>query len=333
MKAAFWNRACLSAALVGILAAGAWGEPASSVAKASSDFQYYAVHAGDTIESVSDHFESNPTEICHMNRNLNANQPLVPGAILLVPLPPPPPAYHYRKSASHSHATAATRDYGSAPPARVSAPRSHALATEGLSSDEAETLYESIVQPVAKGIVSPIAYTATTMGALPASQNVFIGSSGQAMYIPAAPPRPKAEPAHAEEAPRRHSLSSRRAQRTQGLLKSALRFMGVPYVWGGESPSGFDCSGFIQRVFSMNGVAVPRTADLQFEVGQRVPNGEEQPGDVVFFETYCPGASHVGIYLGRHQFVHASSTAGHVTIGDLRSQRFQRCYLGAKRIL
>jgi cell wall-associated NlpC family hydrolase len=92
-----------------------------------------------------------------------------------------------------------------------------------------------------------------------------------------------------------------------------------------------DCSGFVQKVFTDHGIRMPRTADLQFEVGQVVPRGSEQPGDLVFFETYCPGASHVGVYLGRSQFVHASSGAGYITIGTLRDEYFSRCYLGARR--
>ncbi len=78
---------------------------------------------------------------------------------------------------------------------------------------------------------------------------------------------------------------------------------------------------------------LPRTADIQFEVGKKVPAGGERPGDLVFFETYAPGASHVGIYAGRRYFIHASSGAKQVTIGSLEDPYFKARYLGARRHL
>jgi cell wall-associated NlpC family hydrolase len=327
-----WRHARTILAITLLFAGPALADTSPS-SKASSDYTYYAVHVGDTLESVSDHFESNPGELCRMNGTLKRDIQLVPGSILMVPVQPPPlfvhsPAHKPVRRSGHTSSAIAYHPTGG--PMAAPGRGSSATGDSVLSRDGADTIYESVVEPVAKGMSLPTVYA--TALELPTRQNVYVSSSGERMVIPTAAPRHKAEPA---EAPvhSRHSLSSRRAQRTEGLLKTALRFMGVPYVWGGGTPSGFDCSGFIQHVFSMNGIAVPRTADLQFEVGERVPRGEEQPGDVVFFETYCPGASHVGIYLGRHQFVHASSTAGHVTIGDLRATRFQHCYLGAKRIL
>lgn len=130
---------------------------------------------------------------------------------------------------------------------------------------------------------------------------------------------------------RRPSLNSRRGRLLRGVTRSAHRFMGTPYVFGGTSASGIDCSGFTMRVFLMNGIKLPRTADVQYGVGSPVARGKEEPGDLVFFETYCPGPSHVGIYLGNGNFIHASSSRG-VTISSLSDSYFKSRYLGAKRV-
>ena len=116
------------------------------------------------------------------------------------------------------------------------------------------------------------------------------------------------------------------------LTRTALRYLGAPYVWGGESPSGVDCSGFVQAVFRRNGITLPRTADAQFEAGHRVSEGGLQPGDLVFFQTYAEGASHVGIYLGSGQFVHASSSNG-VRVDSLSESYYSSRFIGARRAL
>lgn len=113
------------------------------------------------------------------------------------------------------------------------------------------------------------------------------------------------------------------------LTRSALRFIGVPYVFGGTSTYGFDCSGFVQHVFAMLGVHLPRTADSQFYAGHSI-GGRIVAGDLVFFQTYAPGPSHVGIYIGDGKFVHASSSHG-VMVSHLSDTYWASRYLGAKR--
>lgn len=130
---------------------------------------------------------------------------------------------------------------------------------------------------------------------------------------------------------RRLSLNSRRGMLLNGVTRSANRFMGTPYVFGGTSERGIDCSGFTMRVFLMNGIQLPRTADVQYGVGSPVAKGKEEAGDLVFFETYCPGPSHVGIYLGGGNFIHASSSRG-VTVSSLGDSYYKSRYLGAKRV-
>jgi cell wall-associated NlpC family hydrolase len=116
------------------------------------------------------------------------------------------------------------------------------------------------------------------------------------------------------------------------LTRNAMRFLGVPYVFGGTSSRGFDCSGYVQHVFAMLGKHIPRTADAQYDAGKRVTGATIAPGDLVFFQTYAAGASHVGIYLGNDRFVHASSSHG-VTVSSLHESYWSARYLGAKRLI
>jgi cell wall-associated NlpC family hydrolase len=126
-------------------------------------------------------------------------------------------------------------------------------------------------------------------------------------------------------------ILARTSKLAQQLTRSALRFLGTPYVFGGDSPSGFDCSAYVQHVFAMIGISLPRTADAQYDVG-RPALGGPKPGDLVFFETYSSGVSHVGIYLGRGEFVHASSSHG-VMVSNLSESYWAARYVGAKRLL
>ena len=116
------------------------------------------------------------------------------------------------------------------------------------------------------------------------------------------------------------------------IVANSMNYIGVPYVFGGTGPSGFDCSGYVRYVFASAGIYLPRTADAQYEVGMPVSRGELIPGDLVFFSTYDYGASHVGIYLGDGAFINASSSRG-VAIDNLDGGYWGACYIGARRIL
>ncbi len=115
------------------------------------------------------------------------------------------------------------------------------------------------------------------------------------------------------------------------IRHTALRYLGVPYSWGGTGFGGVDCSGFVQSVFASNGIHLPRMADEQFAVGKRIAMSLLLPGDLVFFETYTSGASHVGIYIGGGKFIHASTRG--VVIDALSMDYYSSRYLGARRLV
>lgn len=113
-----------------------------------------------------------------------------------------------------------------------------------------------------------------------------------------------------------------------GIIDTAHVHIGTPYVWGGSSPGGFDCSGFLQYIYSVNGVTIPRTVSEIWNFGASV--NSLSVGDLVFFETYKPGPSHAGIYIGNGQFIHASLQG--VEVSSMDESYWQSRYLGAKRI-
>src|SRR5699024_2363361 len=104
---------------------------------------------------------------------------------------------------------------------------------------------------------------------------------------------------------------------------------GVRYQWGGTSPDGFDCSGFIQYAFQQHGISIPRTVSEIWN--QTTHIAQPSIGDLVFFETYKKGSSHICIYLGNDQYIHAGESSG-VTTSTLSQDYWQTRYLGSRRV-
>jgi cell wall-associated NlpC family hydrolase len=115
-----------------------------------------------------------------------------------------------------------------------------------------------------------------------------------------------------------------------GAVGIAMQYLGVPYVWGGSSPSGFDCSGLVSFAYAQIGVSLPHNAAMQYNsVGVFVSRDQLQPGDLVFFD----GLGHMGMYIGGGQFIHAPHTGDVVKISSLDESWYASRYVGAKRVL
>jgi cell wall-associated NlpC family hydrolase len=121
------------------------------------------------------------------------------------------------------------------------------------------------------------------------------------------------------------------AARYSGVVGIAMQYLGTQYVWGGASPSGFDCSGFVMYVFAQIGISLPHytVAQYNYPNSVSVSRSQLQPGDLVFFA----GLGHVGIYVGNGQFIHAPHTGDVVRIDSLSGSWYSSEYDGAKRIL
>jgi cell wall-associated NlpC family hydrolase len=127
------------------------------------------------------------------------------------------------------------------------------------------------------------------------------------------------------------SLRSRRFD-GRALAEFALGFRGVPYRLGGADPSGFDCSGLVFYAFAQFGVLVPRVVEDQYQFGEKIKPKDIKPGDLLFFSTKGPGASHVAIAVGEERFVHAPNSRGVVRVEALTSEYWGSHYIGARRI-
>ena len=148
-------------------------------------------------------------------------------------------------------------------------------------------------------------------------------------YLSSSPPsKPASQPA--EEAPAPAPVTSN----GQKMVDFAMQFLGQPYVWAGNQPGGFDCSGLTQYVVAnILGQEITHSTELQIGYGTPVDTGDLQPGDLVFFaNTYAAGITHVGIYIGNGTFIHAENPGTGVVISDLNSSYYAEHYAGARRL-
>jgi len=116
-----------------------------------------------------------------------------------------------------------------------------------------------------------------------------------------------------------------------GIIRIATSYLGRPYQASGTGRNGFDCSGLVARVYGEAGRPLPHSSYIQYQAGTPVSRAALVPGDLVFFQTDSPGPSHVGIYVGNGQFIHASYSRG-VVISSMDEPYFRDRYLGARRI-
>jgi hypothetical protein len=122
-----------------------------------------------------------------------------------------------------------------------------------------------------------------------------------------------------------------KAAGNENIVEYAKTFQGIPYKYGGTTPSGFDCSGFVGYVYKKYDIQLPRTAAGQFYQGKVISSAEMAPGDLVYFATTSSGPSHAGMYIGDRKFIHSASRG--VEITSLDSNYFKPRFLGARRFI
>jgi cell wall-associated NlpC family hydrolase len=159
---------------------------------------------------------------------------------------------------------------------------------------------------------------------------------------PGAVPRPFPMPARAEASPPEAGVEPEgplnptdhapTGRRPGPVIDTALTLLGSPYLNGGSTPEGFDCSGFTQWVFAQHGISLPRETRDQFREGVTIDAAAIAAGDLVFFSTVARGASHVGIALDEDRFVHAPSSRGIVRVERRSSAYWKERYVGARRL-
>ena len=137
-----------------------------------------------------------------------------------------------------------------------------------------------------------------------------------------------------EEQPVAHRVEKGEAYLREELVRSARSFLGVPYLWGGASPdTGFDCSGLTMTVYQLCGFDLPRTSREQYTAGNPVERSSLEKGDLVFFAPGGDKISHVGIYTGSGQFIHAPERGKKIRMDFLSNGYFSRTYIGARSYL
>lgn len=119
----------------------------------------------------------------------------------------------------------------------------------------------------------------------------------------------------------------------QKIVDTAMLYLGTPYVWGGTTERGFDCSGFVQYVYKECGYTINRTAADIYENGTYVEKANLEIGDAICFSSHTESIGHVGIYIGNGQFIHASSGSGCVIISELSEDYYTARYIGARHIV
>jgi cell wall-associated NlpC family hydrolase len=229
--------------------------------------------------------------------------------------------------ASKPSATAQKVKTAKQPPAPQKKPTQQAAQTvkSGSASKPAPKAPASAVDKEAVAI-SP---TEVKKAAAPLRSNIDQESEEQAETLYSRDPR-LSRPTGAS--PPSNTAASREPSRNSGLVRTALSYRGAPYRYGASNGRSFDCSGFTSYIFRKQGINLPHNAASQFQRGHAVAKGDLRTGDLVFFRTRGKRISHVGIYIGNSQFVHASSGGRQVKVDTIASGYYKQRYAGARRV-
>ena len=185
----------------------------------------------------------------------------------------------------------------------------------GINSGWYKVVHDGLTGYIRSDLMTIIAGTRASSSSASASGSDSVSVSNTSSSVVVAPP-----PANLAEGER--------------IAQFALGFLGTNYVWGGTSPSGFDCSGLVKYTYSQFGYSITRVADSQYRNdGVRVGRADLQPGDILCFSSNGSYVNHVGIYIGNDEFVHASSSSTGVIVSRLDSTYYTRVFLAGKRIV
>ncbi|MCL8207798.1 MAG: LysM peptidoglycan-binding domain-containing protein [Actinomycetia bacterium] len=339
------------AAAVG-LAGGAllWG-PA-----AHAQTPMYQIRPRDTLDAIANRFHVSVADLVAWNHLADPNR-IETGAWLVVGPPDPAPAAptgpsRYVVQPGDTLSAIAAR-FGTTVAALAAANHladpnlilaGQVLTVPGPAAVSAAAAAPAATTTSATYVVQPgdtlsaiAARFGTTVAALAAANGLANPNRilvGQTLRVPAAPAPGALATASASAAP---APAAPDVSLGQAVTRLALEEIGAPYAWGGSTPSGFDCSGLVQWVFAQYGVDLPRTSWAQFDVGTPVSWNNLEPGDLVFFSTYAPGASHVGIYVGAdgpyaRAFVAADNPATGVILNNLDGAYWRARFVGARRV-
>jgi cell wall-associated NlpC family hydrolase len=271
---------------------------------------YHVVVKGDNLSNIARRYTTTVDELVTLNR-LQSRSRLSVGQKLLV-----------RRSGPRAHTVRRGDTLGKIA-ARYSVAATELQALNGLESDRLAVGQRLILEPcdriAAAGSQPP-----------PLDAPSFPGSLTMLITSPEASPGVAAVALEADPASRPAPAAIGVTERVINLAKTMLD---IPYRFGGTTLRGIDCSAYVQRVFGMLDIAIPRTAREQFSVGAQIGRDELSVGDLVFFRTYASFPSHVGIYLGDDLFIHASSMVRKVTIDSLEQGYYRTRFLGGRRLV
>lgn len=147
-------------------------------------------------------------------------------------------------------------------------------------------------------------------------------------------PRETLRPVVPKESAARTTSNTAKGEKDMGAIaaRTAERFVGIPYRWGGENVvDGMDCSGFVRAVYNLCGLSIPRTSRDQYKAGESVAKGELQDGDLIFFGSSESSINHVGIYVGNGRFVHAPRRGEEIRVTSVDESYFEKRFIGARR--
>lgn len=303
----------------------------ASVSTSINNPTSYVVQKGDSLSAIGSRYNLTVSELKSMN-NLTSNTIIV-GNILKLRTDRANAAAN-NTTAETTSAVQAAAEAKSQATEKAAVPATSQTVENPTASSQKEqepaaaapTTTQAAQNPAAsaapQAVQKPTAPTAPQTVQKPAAS-----TAPQAVQKPAAPTAPQTVQKPAAPAASQAVQKSAAAANAQEIIDEAKKYIGTPYLWGGNTTSGFDCSGFVKYVFAKFGVSLPRTTETQWTA--TTPVNAPSIGDLVFFQTYKPGPSHVGIYLGNNKFISAASSG--VTISDLTSSYWGTRYLGARK--